>query len=68
MSQLRLIKTNELIINENEKLGEGEFGAVYAGKYILTDYHNKKFPVAIKVINRTKNDNPDIEKVCYFVK
>jgi hypothetical protein len=35
MSQLRLIKTNELIINENEKLGEGEFGAVYAVSLFL---------------------------------
>uniref|UniRef100_A0A914EET7 Protein kinase domain-containing protein n=1 Tax=Acrobeloides nanus TaxID=290746 RepID=A0A914EET7_9BILA len=59
--------TNELILDMDLKhtLGEGEFGTVYAGKYVLTELHNKKLPVAIKVINKRKETHTSIEKkVC----
>uniref|UniRef100_A0A914C3U7 Protein kinase domain-containing protein n=1 Tax=Acrobeloides nanus TaxID=290746 RepID=A0A914C3U7_9BILA len=73
MSKLRLIKMNELIIDEKQKLGEGEFGAVYAAKYILTELNNKKLPVAVKVINKKKEVNPKLFKkwtldVVYFTR
>uniref|UniRef100_A0A914CJW7 Protein kinase domain-containing protein n=1 Tax=Acrobeloides nanus TaxID=290746 RepID=A0A914CJW7_9BILA len=60
MSSIRLITLNQLII-DNKKLGEGEFGAVYAAKLMFEENSDKKFPAAVKVINPTANLRHNIE-------
>uniref|UniRef100_A0A914DYG2 Serine-threonine/tyrosine-protein kinase catalytic domain-containing protein n=1 Tax=Acrobeloides nanus TaxID=290746 RepID=A0A914DYG2_9BILA len=62
MSPIRLITLNQLII-DNKKLGEGEFGAVYAAKLMFEENSDKKFPAAVKVINPTTNLRHNIEFV-----
>uniref|UniRef100_A0A914DVU7 receptor protein-tyrosine kinase n=1 Tax=Acrobeloides nanus TaxID=290746 RepID=A0A914DVU7_9BILA len=67
MSPLNLITMNQLNfnINTSKKLGEGAFGSVYTGKYILPN--NKKFPVAIKVIKCIPNDKKSTEKAMEYL-
>lgn len=65
IAQLRIIKETE--IRRGDELGEGAFGKVYKGVWVLEDENNSKIPVAIKVLRDGSNSSKEFMSEAYIM-
>lgn len=65
VAQLRIIKETE--IRRGDELGEGAFGKVYKGVWVLEDENNSKIPVAIKVLRDGSNSSKEFMSEAYIM-